>query len=102
MATYAYLRVSTDRQDVDNQRYGILEYANTQRLGPLQFVEDAVSGRLAWRDRAVGQLLTTTTQAGDVVLFAEVSRMARSTLQVLDMLEYCMERGLIVHIAKPL
>jgi DNA invertase Pin-like site-specific DNA recombinase len=100
MAVYAYLRVSTDRQDVDNQRYGIVEYANTHGLGPLQFVEDALSGRLAWRDRAMGPLLTATTHPGDVVLFAEVSHMARSTLQVLDMLEACMERGLVVHIAK--
>ena len=81
MAVYAYLRVSTDQQEVDNQRYGVLVYANTRGLGPLQFVEDTASGRLAWRERAVGHLLTETTQAGDIVLFAEVSRMARSTLQ---------------------
>jgi DNA invertase Pin-like site-specific DNA recombinase len=81
MAVYAYLRVSTDRQDVDNQRYGILEYANVHRLAPLHFVEDTVSGRLSWRERAVGHLLTVTAQAGDVILFAEVSRMARSTLR---------------------
>jgi DNA invertase Pin-like site-specific DNA recombinase len=48
----------------------------------------------------VGQLLTETVQAGDVVLFAEISRMARSTLQVLEMLEDAMTRGVIVHIAK--
>jgi DNA invertase Pin-like site-specific DNA recombinase len=48
----------------------------------------------------VGRLLTETTQAGDVVLFAEVSRMARSTLQVLEMLACCMQRGVHVHIAK--
>jgi len=100
MAVYAYLRVSTDQQDVDNQRYGVLVYANTRGLGPLQFVEDTASGRLAWRERAVGHLLTETTQAGDVVLFAEVSRMARSTLQVLEMLACCMQRGVHVHIAK--
>jgi DNA invertase Pin-like site-specific DNA recombinase len=47
MAVYAYLRVSTDRQDVDNQRYGLLDYANRHGLGPLQFIEDATSGRLA-------------------------------------------------------
>ena len=100
MAVYAYLRVSTDQQDVDNQRYGVLVYANTRGLGPLQFVADTASGRLAWRERAVGRLLTETTQAGDVVLFAEVSRMARSTLQVLEMLACCMQRGVHVHIAK--
>ncbi|MEL7038234.1 MAG: recombinase family protein [Cyanobacteria bacterium J06592_8] len=43
MVTYAYLRVSTDHQDLDNQRHGILEYANTQNLGSLKFVEDATS-----------------------------------------------------------
>jgi DNA invertase Pin-like site-specific DNA recombinase len=100
MAVYAYLRVSTDQQDVDNQRYGVLVYANARGLGPLQFVADTASGRLAWRERVVGRLLTATTQAGDVVLFAEVSRMARSTLQMLEMLACCMQRGVHVHIAK--
>jgi DNA invertase Pin-like site-specific DNA recombinase len=41
---YAYLRVSTDRQDVANQRHGILDYANAHGLGLLQFVEEALSG----------------------------------------------------------
>jgi DNA invertase Pin-like site-specific DNA recombinase len=88
MTTYAYLCVSTDRRDVANQRYGLFVYANTLGLGPLQFVEDTASRRLAWRDRAVGRLLTETMHAGDAVLFAEISRMARSTLQVLEMLEH--------------
>lgn len=100
MACFAYLRVSTDQQDVANQRHGLLEYANRQHLAPLTFVEDTVSGQLKWQDRAIGRLLTDMAQAGDVVVFAEVSRMARSTLQVLDMLEHCMHRQLTVHIAK--
>ena len=100
MTTYAYLRVSTDRQDVDNQRHGILEYANTHCLAPVQFVEDAASGRMAWRDRAIGQLLTETARASDVLIFAEISRMARSTLQVLEMLEIGMARELHIHVAK--
>lgn len=100
MVTYAYLRVSSNRQDVDNQRHGILEYANTHTLGSLLFVEDIVSGRVSWQSRTIGQLLSTTAQVGDVVIFAEVSRMARSILQVLEMLECCMRRGVSVHIAK--
>jgi DNA invertase Pin-like site-specific DNA recombinase len=44
--------------------------------------------------------LTETVHAGDAVLFAEISRMARSTLQVLEMLEHCMMHGVSVHIAK--
>ncbi len=100
MVTYAYLRVSTNQQDVDNQRHGILEYVNQQSLGHLEFVEDSVSGQKKWRDRQLGQLLTTTAVSGDVIIFAEISRMARSTLQVLEILECCMQRELIVHIAK--
>lgn len=38
--------------------------------------------------------------AGDTIIFAEVSRMARSTLQVLEVLELCMEKQVSVHIAK--
>ena len=57
MVAYAYLRVSTDHQDLDNQRHGILEYANHHGLSSLQFVEDRASGNLKWRSRAIGKLL---------------------------------------------
>ena len=100
MVTYAYLRGSTSQQDVDNQRHSILEYANEKNLGHLEFVEDAVSGQKKWHDRSLGKLITKTAYQGDVIIFAEISRMARSTLQVLEILECCMRRGLSVHIAK--
>lgn len=100
MANYAYLRVSTDQQDVDNQRHGILEYANKNNITGLQFLEDTASGKKHWHDRKSGELLRQTMQAGDVVIFSEVSRMARSTLQVLEILEYAATNDLQVHIAK--
>jgi DNA invertase Pin-like site-specific DNA recombinase len=100
VAYYAYLRVSTDQQDVDNQRHGILEYANQRGITGLQFVEDNASGKIKWRDRKSGDLLLKTMQPGDTVLFAEVSRMARSTLQILEMLEHCAAQNFVVHIAK--
>ncbi len=63
-------------------------------------VEDTVSGREKWESRGIGLLLTETAIAEDVIIFSEVSRMARSTLQVLEMLECCVRRGINVHIAK--
>jgi DNA invertase Pin-like site-specific DNA recombinase len=60
MVIYAYLRVSSDRQDLQNQRHGILEYANIHGLSPIQFIEDTVSGREQWQKRGVGQLITQT------------------------------------------
>jgi DNA invertase Pin-like site-specific DNA recombinase len=99
MASYAYLRVSTDAQDVNNQKHGILEYANRMGLVNLAFVEDAVSGTKKWRQRRLGLMLEDMT-SGDVLIFAEVTRMARSTIQVLEILEYCMDKEITVHIAK--
>nr|WP_201278247.1 recombinase family protein [Scytonema millei] len=63
MVIYAYLRVSSDKQDLHNQRHGILEYANIHALSPIQFIEDTVSGREKWESRGVGLLLTQTAQA---------------------------------------
>lgn len=97
---YAYLRVSTDQQDVDNQRHGILEYANAHGLAGLGFVEDVASGKLSWRERKLGELLLKQCRQGDTVVFAEISRMARSTLQVLEVLKHCIDTGINVHIAK--
>ncbi len=100
MANYAYLRVSTDQQDVNNQRHGILEYANKMGLAGLQFVEDTSSGKTNWKERKSGGLLQQTMLPGDTIIFAEVSRMARSVLQVLEILEYAAKNNFQVHIAK--
>ena len=100
MATYAYLRVSTDQQDVDNQRHGILEHANSHNIAGLKFVEDSASGKIKWKDRKLGDLLLKTMKAGDTILFSEVSRMARSTLQILEILEHCADNQFTVHIVK--
>ena len=45
MVAYAYLRVSTDHQDLDNQRHGILEYANHHGISSIHFVEEPTSSR---------------------------------------------------------
>ena len=100
MANYAYLRVSTHTQDVENQKLSVLDYCNSQGIAPIEFVEDTTSGRRSWRDREIGRLLETA-DAGDVLVAAEVSRLARSTLQVLELLQVkAAERGVTVHIAK--
>ena len=100
MATYAYLRVSTDEQDVESQKHGILEYANAHDLGKVIYIEDTASGKLNWNERKLGELINETAVAGDTVLFAEFSRIGRSTLQVLEVLKSAMELNIHIHIAK--
>lgn len=96
---YAYLRVSTDRQDVENQKLGIVEYAAARNIHIDEFIEDVVSGTKDWQKRALGNLIQNAAQ-GDVLIFAEVSRIARSTLQCLQVLQIAADKKLIVHIAK--
>jgi DNA invertase Pin-like site-specific DNA recombinase len=99
MTHFAYLRVSTDHQEAKNQKLGVLDYCNCQGITPIKFIEDIVSGKTPWRERAIGNLLEKAV-TGDVIIVAEVSRLGRSTLQVLEILEMAAQKGVSVHIAK--
>jgi len=82
-----------------NQKHGIYEYCNRVGISNLAFVEDIVTGKKKWYERKLGALIDGMT-SGDKLIFAEVSRIARSTLQVLEVLEVCMDKGINVYIAK--
>ena len=55
--TTAYLRVSTNDQDVDTNKADILMLANRKDLGQVHFVAETVSGRVPWRRRNIAQVL---------------------------------------------
>lgn len=97
--TFAYLRVSTDAQDVANQKLGVLEYCAQQGFAAPVLVEDKVSGKVDWQKRKIGELLNTMPPSS-VLVAAEITRLARSTLQVLEMLKLAVEREISVHIVK--
>ena len=99
MTNFAYLRVSTDRQDAKNQKLGVLDYCNSRNITPLVFLEDTVSGKTSWRERAIGSIFEKSAK-GDIIIVSEVSRLGRSTLQVLEILEMAAQKGVSVHIAK--
>jgi len=99
MANYAYLRVSTEMQDIENQKLGILEYCNTRQLVPVEFVQETKSSRVSWEEREMGRIVNRL-QSGDNLIVSEVSRMARSTLEVLRILELAAKKETSVHIVK--
>lgn len=96
---HAYLRVSTDQQDADNQRHGVAAYCADKRLHAPLFVEDTISGKSDWRLRSIGNIIDQAT-AGDVIVVAEVSRLARSTLQVLEIMRECVNKQIHLHVVK--
>lgn len=99
MTNFAYLRVSTDHQDANNQKLSVLDYCNSHGINPLTFIEDVVSGKTTWRDRAIGSILEKAGK-GDTIIASEISRLGRSTLQVLEIMEMAAQKSVSVHIAK--
>ena len=97
--TYAYIRVSTDKQDLENQRFEILKYANDKKLGNVEFVEETVSGRKSWKNRKLGELVEKL-QKGDVLIVAELSRLGRSMLEIMELLSILLRKGVELHIVK--
>ena len=96
---YAYLRVSTDRQTVENQRYEILKYADSKKLSIDQWVEETASGVKSVKDRKVGELLTRMGK-DDIFLVSELSRLGRNLMEVMSILHGCMEKDVKVFAIK--
>lgn len=97
--TIGYLRVSTSDQDLDKNRADILALANEKKLGNVDWVEEKVSGVKDWRKRRLGEVFGTLKK-GDVVIVSELSRLGRSTLQILEIMKEAKERGIAVHAVK--
>ena len=97
--TIAYIRVSTDVQDVKNQRLEILRLANEKGLGKVKFVEETVSGRKTWRDRELNQVIDSLKK-DDVLIVSELSRLGRSMLEIMEILSISTQRGIKVFACK--
>lgn len=97
--TIGYLRVSTDDQDLEKNKADILNLANEKKLFPVEWVEEKVSGTKDWRKRKLGEVLPTLKR-GDTIIVSELSRLGRSTLQILEVMKECKEQGIAVHAIK--
>lgn len=96
---FGYLRVSTDGQDVESQKLGLLEYANCRGFAPMELIAEKVSRDANWRDRELGVLLDKAGQ-GDIICTPEFTRLGGSPGQVFTFLEAVTAKGVILHITK--
>jgi len=92
--TIAYLRVSSEKQDVDSQRLAILDYAQRQKLPIDEFVEISVSSRRSPAERGLGTLLARL-EDGDLLIVSELSRLGRSVGQVITLVHELVRRGVV-------
>lgn len=97
---YAYLRVSTGKQDGKNQRTGVEALATARGLHIDEYIDDeGVSGTVAPEKRELGKLLSKL-KSGDILIAGEISRLGRSLFMIFRILEYCMNNGITVMTAK--
>ena len=93
MAVYGYLRVSTDKQDCDNQKIGVEALAEKLGLSIENWiVDDGVSGAKEPEKRQLGKLLRKI-KSGDVIICSELSRLGRKLFMIISILEHCMKVG---------
>ena len=97
--TIGYLRVSTADQNLEKNKADILHLANERNLGKVHFVEETVSGRVAWRKRKIAPVLEQA-QRGDTILISELSRLGRSMLECMEILSIAMTQGVNIYAIK--
>ena len=97
--TIGYIRVSTVEQGLEKNKNDILMLANDKKLGHVDWVEEKVSGVKDWRKRKFGAAFAEL-EKGDTVIVSELSRLGRSTLQILEIMKEAKERGVAVHAVK--
>lgn len=91
MKVIGYVRVSTDKQDVEKQKHLLLEYAQSWQLLISEFIHAEVSSRKSNQERRIDELLAKLAE-GDMLLVAELSRLGRNMLQTLNIINELSEK----------
>ena len=92
---YAYVRVSTDRQTIENQKFEIRRFCEVNNLKIGKWTEECISGKKSVKERKLGSLLKRMKK-GDILICTELSRLGRNLLMIMSILNECMIKGIKV------
>ena len=96
---YGYIRVSTDKQTVENQRFEICKFLKDTKIQVDEWIEETISGTVSPSKRNLGKLLQKTKK-GDYIICSELSRLGRNLFMIMSILNILMERGVIIYTGK--
>jgi len=83
---YAYIRVSTDKQTLQNQKHKILEFAHSKKYQIKDFIEIEASSRKEQKKRLIDEIFIKL-EKGDTLIVTELSRLGRNMLEILNLIE---------------
>ncbi len=86
---YGYIRVSSDKQTVENQRFEIENFCRKQNITIDGWIEETISGTQNYTKRELGELLKKA-QKNDLIICAELSRLGRNLFMIMEILNVCM------------
>jgi len=88
---YGYIRVSSDKQTVENQRFEIQKFCQREGLTIDGWIEETVSGTKSYDKRELGALLANISK-GDLIVCSELSRLGRNLFMIMEILNQCMDK----------
>lgn len=92
---YAYVRVSTDKQTLENQEFEISNFCRSENLTVDFWIREKISGTKDFKKRKLGRTIRKMNK-GDVLICSEISRLGRNLFQVMTILNICMQRETLV------
>ena len=88
---YGYIRVSSDKQTVENQRFEINTFCSKESMCIDGWIEETISGTKNYSKRELGKLLNRV-QKDDLIICAELSRLGRNLFMIMEILNICMTK----------
>lgn len=95
----AYLRVSTARQHIENQKGEIISYAQRNQITIDRWITDTISGKTDSKKRNLGKLLGRLNK-GDLLIVTELSRLSRSLHEIMQIMKFCVDNQVEVRSTK--
>lgn len=92
MSVIGYIRVSSNKQTCEHQQYEIAQFAKSHKCSISEWVQETISSRKPLHKRQLGGVLQNL-RAGDIIIACEISRLGRSLLEVMRILEDCLNKG---------
>ena len=86
---YGYIRVSSDKQTVENQRFEINKFCEKQNIVINDWIEETISGTRNYTKRQLGNLLKKINK-DDIIICSELSRLGRNLFMIMEILNICM------------
>ena len=88
---YAYVRVSTDKQTLENQEFEVENFCQEEGININHWITEKISGTKDYEKRELGRAIKKL-KAGDILICSEISRLGRNLFQIMTILNKCMQR----------